>query len=465
MKNLTEGKLWKSMLLFTIPAILNGFLSRAYTLADNIIIGRFLGERCFAATASTASVVSFLSSLFWGYESGASIYTARLFGEKNYVKLRRVVWTNVLICVVVPTLIGILTVIFRNPILNALNVDKEIRQDAATYFVVMMLGFGMRELSTLGSFLLPSFGDSTFGLYLSLISAAINIGGNLLSVTVLSWGIAGVAFFSCFSCLVVGLCYIAKFVRFFRSSIPEKQKGLFDFAELPTIFSYSTVCILQQGSIYLVSILLAPTLNGLGTTALAAQSILSQIAIYVALCHGQSARAISVHNAQCMGLNEPAEKKLSRIRRALLTGTLQSQAIGLLISIPILLFPTQLTSIFLTDGAQAESVKLASDLLVFCVLSHVVYAFTTIMHSFLRGVKSMWFLYITTMFGSLVNLAAALILIPAHGILGVYVAQTVSWLAETLFAVTVYLSGKWIPHELRIKTQTNQTPPIAEKQA
>ncbi len=455
MKNLTEGKPWKSMLLFTIPAILNGFLSRAYALADNIIIGRFLGEQCFAATASTASLITFLSGLFWGYEAGATVYTARLFAEKNYAKLRRVIWTNLLVCFALPTLIGIASALLRNPIFNVLNVEAEIRKDAMSYFVIMMLGFGIREANTLGAFTVSSMGDSAFGFYLSLISAAINVGGNLLSVTVLDWGIAGVAFFSCFSCLVTGICYLVKYTHFFRSVISGKPKGPFSLGELPTIFSYAGVCILQQGSLYLVDLLIAPMTNGLGTVALAASSIINQIVIYIGLCHGQSARAVSVYNAQCMGLDEPAEKKLSKIRRALFIGTVQAQIIGLIITIPILLFPTALTSIFVSDGANAESVKLAAELLGFYALLYIIYSFTTIMHSFLRGLKSMWFLYLATMFGSVVRLACCFPLVAAYDLKGLYTAQGIAWVAETLLLVVIYLSKKWIPKELR---QTNSTP-------
>ena len=461
MKNLTEGKLGRSLLLFSIPAILTAYLSQAYSLADTVIIGRFLGERCFAASASTSSLSAFLSSLFWGYGTGASAYTARLFSEKNYTKLRRVVHINVFVCFVFSTLIGILAVLLRNPIFDLLNVEEEIRRDAAIYFAVIMLGAGMRDTGTMFSFMTASMGDSSFGFYLSLLSAVINVGGNLLSVTVLHWGIFGVAFFSILSVFIGLICYTLKYKKFFASTIPEKQeKEPFDFADVRTVFSYSVACILQQASLFAVGLLIAPAVNKLGTSALAARSIIGSISVYVSLCHLHSARAVATHNAQCLGLCESAKQKLSRMRRALFTGILQSQMLGMVITIPILLFPNAITSIFLSGSESAESLRLASMLLCVNTLTYILYCFSTVMHSFLRAVKAMWILYASTMFSSVANLVLSVLLISPLGLLGVYLAQGLAWAAEIVLLFFIYISKVWIPQELRAPAVQKSAEPV-----
>ena len=41
---MTEGSIWKSILLFSVPLILGNLLQQLYNTADSIIVGNFLGS-------------------------------------------------------------------------------------------------------------------------------------------------------------------------------------------------------------------------------------------------------------------------------------------------------------------------------------------------------------------------------------------------------------------------------------
>ena len=41
---MTEGSIWKSILLFSVPLILGNLLQQLYNTADALIVGRFLGD-------------------------------------------------------------------------------------------------------------------------------------------------------------------------------------------------------------------------------------------------------------------------------------------------------------------------------------------------------------------------------------------------------------------------------------
>lgn len=84
MKDLTEGKISKNLLLFTIPVIFSLTLSRAYTTIDQIMVGKLLGEVSLAAVGSTSSFLTFFSSLLWGAGMGIPLYIGFLSskGEK-----------------------------------------------------------------------------------------------------------------------------------------------------------------------------------------------------------------------------------------------------------------------------------------------------------------------------------------------------------------------------------------------
>ena len=52
-KDLTSGNTLKVILLFTLPLMLGNLFQQFYSLADTIIVGRFVGVGALAAVGST----------------------------------------------------------------------------------------------------------------------------------------------------------------------------------------------------------------------------------------------------------------------------------------------------------------------------------------------------------------------------------------------------------------------------
>lgn len=57
---MTEGSIWKSILLFSVPLILGNLLQQLYNTADSIIVGNFLGSNALAAVGSSGSPIYLL---------------------------------------------------------------------------------------------------------------------------------------------------------------------------------------------------------------------------------------------------------------------------------------------------------------------------------------------------------------------------------------------------------------------
>lgn len=79
-KNLTEGSILKTMLIFAVPMILGNLLQQVYNIADTMVVGRFLGAEALAAVGSAYTLMTFLFSVCRccdsSYECG-SIYMDR----------------------------------------------------------------------------------------------------------------------------------------------------------------------------------------------------------------------------------------------------------------------------------------------------------------------------------------------------------------------------------------------------
>lgn len=66
---MTEGSIWKNILLFSVPLILGNMLQQLYNTADSIIVGNFVGSNALAAVGSSGSpiflLIGFSQALPW----------------------------------------------------------------------------------------------------------------------------------------------------------------------------------------------------------------------------------------------------------------------------------------------------------------------------------------------------------------------------------------------------------------
>ena len=123
MKNLTSGNIYKNFILFAIPMVLAALLSQAYNTIDTIIAGKFLGESGIAAVGATSAFITFVSSIFWGFGTGLSVYVAKLFGALEYRKLRDDIYSNVILLVAVEVVVSGLILLLRKQIYELLKVS------------------------------------------------------------------------------------------------------------------------------------------------------------------------------------------------------------------------------------------------------------------------------------------------------------------------------------------------------
>ena len=74
---MTEGSIWKSILLFSVPLILGNLLQQLYNTADSIIVGNFVGSNALAAVGSSGSPIFLLIGFSQGIAVGAGVVVAQ----------------------------------------------------------------------------------------------------------------------------------------------------------------------------------------------------------------------------------------------------------------------------------------------------------------------------------------------------------------------------------------------------
>lgn len=454
MKKLTEGNIYKTFILFSIPMILSGLLSQAYNLIDTIIAGQFLGESGLAAIGATSSVITFVSSAFSGYGVGFSVFIAQMYGAGQTQKIKRGVVMHLAIQTIISFTISALLVLFHEPIFDLLKIEPSLRSDVFRYFSVYMFGLFAMIFSTNCMLIINALGIGTFPFYMSLLSAVVNITGNILSVTVFQMGVAGIALSSALSAVSVSVCYIFRLSHCFKQMDPEKQRIRICFTEIRQGISYATPTMFQQLSMYCAGVILAPILNETGSIAIAANVVASQILHIICVLYQNASRTLTNYTAQAMGEQHSPSEKRSMLNKGLRVGFLQGLLVTLLPLTVILLFAPPIVSAFFSSDAGEESFAIAVRF-VRIFLPFVLFKMIgNLFHSFFRGVKAMRLVVLCTLFATVVQIAATWILTPRFGINGYFSGMVIAWIAETLLIAVFCLCKAYLPAELKVSKRS-----------
>ena len=83
---ITEGVIWKQLLIFFFPIMLGTLIQQLYTTVDTIIVGRFVGKAALASVGGPAAVLSTIVVTFFnGLANGAAVIITILWckGQKE----------------------------------------------------------------------------------------------------------------------------------------------------------------------------------------------------------------------------------------------------------------------------------------------------------------------------------------------------------------------------------------------
>ena len=72
-RGITQGVIWKQLLIFFFPILLGSFFQQMYNMVDTIIVGRAVGTQALAAVGSTSPLINLINGFFIGLSTGATV--------------------------------------------------------------------------------------------------------------------------------------------------------------------------------------------------------------------------------------------------------------------------------------------------------------------------------------------------------------------------------------------------------
>ena len=87
--DMTEGRPWEKILIFTFPMLLGNIAQQLYNTVDSVVVGKYIGDNALAAVGSAGPIFNLLLVLFVGISTGAAIMVSQYFWGKE---ARRVIY-------------------------------------------------------------------------------------------------------------------------------------------------------------------------------------------------------------------------------------------------------------------------------------------------------------------------------------------------------------------------------------
>ncbi len=425
----------KGILLFALPIFIGEFFSILYGLIDMRIVGSMLGEASLAAVSSTSSVSELIIELEDGIAVGFGVVLSHILASKNQDKVKRAVALSSLIIIALSIVISGLVMIFINPILNFLNVEASLFEDAKIYIVITLIGVIFLAVYNLFVAILRSAGDSFTPLIFLIVSNVLNIILDVIFVRNMSLGVSGAAwataitqFICCVGCLV-----------YFRIFKKDMLIILYDFVPDMELFKALVKKGLSMGGIIsfvlLGSVVLQTAVNGFGAGIIVAHTAADKIIILCLM------PILSVGSALYYFCEQNKEADESgRIKKGIKQSILFS-AVWCVISILVIYsfsekIITSVTAVFSEEVVEDGMLYLKIDS-IFFILSALV----CIIRNCLQGVGDDKTPLITNVIELIVKVLLTYTLVVWLGSFGVIIVEPIVW-TVMIISLAVMLARK-----------------------
>lgn len=211
---MTQGSCVKTVISFAFPIMLSSLFQFSYTLADNVIVGRYVSIDALAAVGNTGSINSFIIGTALGLTGGFTIPVAHEIGAGNREKAAKYAGNSIITALLIGVIILVAGHILSVPLLKLIGTPEKIIELSSNYLNILYFGVPLQMLSNNFTAISRALGESKKPLYFFTVSVLVNVVLDYIFVKYFSWGVEGAALATLIShftvCILTGI-YIFKF--------------------------------------------------------------------------------------------------------------------------------------------------------------------------------------------------------------------------------------------------------------
>lgn len=437
--DLTNGSVWKKLLLYFVPIAAGTIIQQLYNAVDGLIVGRFVGTGALAAVGgSSAQIINVLVGFFVAMTAGASVVIGQIFGAGRKEELNQAVGNAVAALTLLGVLLGVFGFAAAPWLLRVLQTPAETIGGAALYLRIYFLGVPFVMILNMESSILRALGNSFHPFLFMMAGCLLNILLDLVFVLLCGWGIAGVAAATVAAQVLNAALLTARLMRGEKACRLQLRNLRLKGVYLVNMMRLGVPSGLQSSMYSVSNMIIQVAVNSLGTLVVASWAMSGKTdGLYWAVSNAMGA-AITGFIAQNRGAG-----RMDRVRQCVRQGMIMAFAVTAGISAFLMLFGIPMLRILTPDEAV---VKTTYEIMTYFVPFYVTWVPVEVLSAVLRGAgdavypvviigigiclfRVIWILTVFARFGTLFSLC---------------VSYVISWVITGIALAVYYRKGGWM---------------------
>ena len=436
--DLTEGSVWRKLLVFFLPIAAGTIIQQLYNAVDGLIVGRFVGTNALAAVGgSSAQIINVLVGFFVAMTAGASVVIGQIYGAGRREDLNRAIGNAVAVMGLFGLALTAVGIAASPGLLRLLNTPEETIEGAVLYLRIYFLGVPFLMVLNMESSILRALGDSFHPFLYMVAGCVLNIAMDAVFVIAFGWGVAGVAAATVAAQAVNTALLTRQLARGgqeYRLTFRElRVKGVY----LANMLRLGVPAGLQSSMYSVSNMIIQVGVNSLGTVVVASWAMSGKTdGLYWAVSNAMGA-AITSFIAQNYGAG-----RTDRIRQCVRQGLIMHFVITAAVSAGLMLSAVPLLRVLTPDEAVVETTY---TVMSYFVPFYFTWVLVEVLSAVLRGAGDAFYPVMIIGIGICLFRVIWMVTVFAHfgTLLSLCLSYTVSWTITSAALVIYYKKGGW----------------------
>lgn len=447
----------KLLIKQAVPASIGILVMSLNILIDSIFVGNWIGSIAIAAINVVLPVSFFIAALGMAIGIGGSSIISRALGADNKEKALKTFGNQITLTLLCTVSLAIIGLLFVDDIIPKFGGKGAIFDSAKVYYTIVLYGVPILGFAMMGNTVIRAEGKPKFAMIAMIIPTVGNLLMDYIFINVLDMGMHGAAWATTGSYLACFL-YIFWFFTSKNSELKLRFRHLGLQKDIVSeVASLGGVTMARQAVVSITYLLMNNILFDIGQEGLVAvYAIIGRMLMFALF----PVFGVTQGFLPIAGYNYGAQQ-YDRVKETINTAIKYAALVATLVFIGLMIFPSEITSLFLSDNPNLSAKELALNQFV---LSHTsepmrwVFAATPIIALQLIGAayfqavgKAIPALLLTLSRQGFFFIPLILILPKFYGELGVWISFPIADVLATI------VTGYFLNREVRTKLVSLKT--------
>lgn len=436
---MTEGTIWKKILIFAVPLIIGNLLQQMYSTIDSIIVGHYVGKSALAAVGSSTSIINLLIAFSQGASVGAGVVISQYMGARDKKSVHSAVHTAAAVAVLLGLFLTLAGVLMSGQLLVRMQTPDDVINDSTLYLRVYSAGLVFNVVYNMATGIMNAAGNSKRPLIYLGAASVTNIVLDMLFIAVGGMGVEGAAIATdvsqAVSC-VLAMIYLFRVDADYRISPKDMH---INGHMLSKIIKIGLPTGIQSMVISLSNIIIQSSVNSFGSTQMAGFGAYMKVDGFNILPVLSISMAVTTFVGQNYGAG-----RIDRVKKGAAVTVVMGLIYTALTGILLLTFSEPIMRLFTDDTDIIAAGELAMK--YFCPY-YMLLSILNVLAGTVRGAgKSVPPMVILLFAMCVFRVLWIKLVLPHYNTIDVvYMVYPVSWVIGAALMALYTWKGKWLP--------------------